>query len=136
GPSALDSSVDEDEAFAPEDDECAEEVDPRRLRAAQRAWDLWHEEDESEEAQASQDAAITQSLLGRALSTLGGAGDDRPIQALSLLLRYEPALTPQIVAYIGEYAETGSSARTKIRSALDEVVDGNILSTWQKMWLA
>jgi Reverse transcriptase (RNA-dependent DNA polymerase) len=136
GTSPLDSSVDEDDVFIAEDGEVADDVDPRRVRAAERAWELWEHEDESEETQATQDAAITQSLLGRALPTLGMAGDDRPLNALSVLLRLEPALTPQIAAYLDAYAQGGRSTRTEIRSALDEVVNGNILSTWQGIWLA
>ncbi|MEU2610707.1 reverse transcriptase domain-containing protein [Micromonospora sp. NPDC007271] len=136
GTSPVDSSVDEDDAFTGEDDEVAEDVDPRRVQAAQRAWELWEEEDESEEAQAGQDAAITQSLLGRALSTLGAADDSRPLKSLSALLRYEPALTPQVAAYIDAYGRGGRRARTEIRSALDKVVNGKILSTWQGIWLA
>ncbi len=136
GTSPLDSSVGEDDAFTAEDSEVAEDVDPRRVRAAERAWELWEHEDESEEAQASHDAAITRSLLGRALPTLGAAGDNRALKALSPLLRYEPALTPQVVAYLDAYGKGGRRARTEVRSALDMVVSGNILSTWQGIWLA
>ncbi|MDG4778983.1 reverse transcriptase domain-containing protein [Micromonospora sp. WMMD961] len=136
GASPANSSVDEDDAFTAENDEVAEEIDARRVQAAQRAWELWEEEDESEETQAGQDAAITQSLLGRALLTLGVAGDNRPLKLLSALLRYEPALTPQVAAYLDAYGRGGRRARTEIRSALDQVVSGNILSTWQGIWIA
>ncbi|MGH3712658.1 MAG: reverse transcriptase domain-containing protein [Micromonosporaceae bacterium] len=132
----LDSSVDDDEAFATDADEVSGAVDPRRLRAAQRAWELWEREDESEETQAGQDAAITQSLLGRALPTLGAASDTRPLESLSELLRFEPALTPQAVAYVDAYGQNSPRARAGLRRALDDVVSGNILSAWQGMWLA
>jgi Reverse transcriptase (RNA-dependent DNA polymerase) len=136
GASPLAISIDEDEALATDDGQVSEDIDPQRLRAAQRAWELWENEDESEETQAGRDAAITQSLLGRALPTLGAAGDVRPLSLLSGLLRFEPALTPQIAAYINAYGQNGERARANLRSALDEVVTGNILSTWQGMWLA
>ena len=133
GTSPLGSSVDENEALATDN---SEDIDPQRLRAAQRAWELWENEDESEETQAGQDAAITQSLLGRALPTLGAAGDTRPLRLLSRLLRFKPALTPQVAAYVAAYGQNGQRARADLRSALDEAVTGNILSAWQGMWLA
>jgi hypothetical protein len=136
GASPLDSSVDEEDVITTEDDEAGDDLDPRRVRAAERAWDLWENEEESEEAQAGQDAAITQSLLGRALPTLGAAGDDRPLRWLSELLRFEPALTPRVGAYLDAYGQGGARARTEIRSALDDIVSGSILSTWQGIWLA
>jgi hypothetical protein len=135
-PLVLGTSVDEDEALATDNGEVFKDIDPQRLRAAQRAWDLWRNEDESEETQAGRDAAITQSLLGRALPTLGAAGDSRPLVFLSWLLRFEPALTPQVAAYMDAYGQNGQRARADLRSALDEAVTGNILSAWQGMWLA
>lgn len=136
GTSPLGSSVDEDEAFATDDSEISEDISPQRLRAAQRAWELWMNEDESEETQAGQEAAITQSLLGRALPTLGAAGDAGPLTSLSPLLRFEPALAPQVTAYVNAYAQRSSRARAEVRGALDEAVSGDILSAWQAMWLA
>ena len=56
------------------------DLDERRIIAAQRAWELWVQEDESEETQAGQQASITQSLLGRALPTLGAVGDEGPVE--------------------------------------------------------
>ncbi len=135
GASPLGSNIDEDEAFAT-DEGVNEEIDPRRAQAAQRVWELWVEEDEDEDIQAGQEAAITQSLLGRALPILGAAGDRGPLGGLSLLLRYEPALTPQIAKYIEAFGQNGSRARADLRSALDETVTGDILSPWQEIWLA
>lgn len=134
--SPLGNSVDEDEAFATDSAEVSEDIDPPRLLAAQRAWELWENEDESEETQAGQGAAITQSLLGRALPMLGAAGDTRPLRLLSGLLRFEPALTPQVAAYLAAYAQNGQGARADLRSAIDDAVTDNILSAWQGMWLA
>jgi hypothetical protein len=136
GASPLGGTVDEDEVFATDDGEAREDIDPQRLRAAQRAWELWINEDESEETQAGQDAAITQSLVGRALPVLGAASDISPLEALSGLLRFEPALTPQVAAYMDAYGRNDQRARANIRDALDDAVTGNILSTWQEMWLA
>lgn len=131
GISPLDS-LDEDEALSTDDGEVAEDIDPQRLGAARRAWELW----ETEEMQAGQDAAIIQSKLGRALPTLGAAGETGPLGLLPGLLRFEPALTPQVAAYLDAYGQHGRRARADLRSALDEVVTGNILSAWQGMWLA
>jgi hypothetical protein len=136
GVSPLDRTVDEDEIITTENGTHQEDDDPQRLRAAQRAWELWFEEDESEEAQAGQDAAITQSLVGRALPTLGMAGDSSPLENLSLLLRYEPALTPQICAYLEAFGKNGQRERTKLRKAFDELVTNDVLSPWQQMWIA
>lgn len=135
GAEPLDQGVDEEEAIV-EETPSTDDVDPRRIVAAQRAWDIWAQEDESEETQAGQDAAITQSLLGRALPTLGAAGDEDPIENLSELLRYEPALTPQLTMYMESYATNGARARGQLRSALDNVVNEDIYSPWQGMWLA
>ncbi len=135
GAEPLDQGVDEDEALG-EDTPNPDDLDERRIVAARRAWELWAMEDESEDAQAGQEAAITQSLLGRALPTLGAAGDEKPIENLSELLRYEPALAPQLTAYMTGYATNGPHARSRLRSALDDVVDAQIHSPWQGMWLA
>jgi hypothetical protein len=135
GAEPLDQGVDEDEALG-EDTPNPDDVDERRIVAARRAWELWVREDESDETQAGQEAAISQSLLGRALPTLGAAGDDDPIENLSELLRYEPALAPQLTAYMVGYAANGPHARGRLRSALDDVVDAQIFSPWQGMWLA
>ncbi|WP_433464059.1 RNA-directed DNA polymerase [Spirillospora sp. CA-128828] len=123
-----------EQALGPEDDEGPAEIDPARRRAAQRAWDLW--ENESEEIQGGQNAATAQALLGRALPMLGASGDPSPLQWLSELLRSEPALTPQIAAYVSAYGQIGQRARANLRSVLDDVTGGGALSTWQGMWIA
>jgi hypothetical protein len=135
GAEPLDQDVEEDEALG-ENAPTSGDLDERRITAAERAWELWIREDESEETQAGQQASITQSLLGRALPTLGALGDEGPVDNLSALLRYEPALAPQLTAYMSEYADNGSRARSRLRSALDDVVGADILSPWQGMWLA
>jgi Reverse transcriptase (RNA-dependent DNA polymerase) len=135
GAEPLDRDIEEDEAFGG-DAPAAAMLDQRRIAAARRAWELWLAEDESEETQAGQQAAITQSLLGRALPMLGTAGEEGPTDNLSELLRYEPALAPQLAAYVTEYAATGPRARSRLRSAMDEVVEAEIYSPWQAMWLA
>lgn len=136
GASSLGRSLDEDGSPATDAAEISAEVEPQLLRAAQRAWELWRRGDEPEERQAGQDAAIAQSLLGRALPTLGAAGESRPLELLPELLRLEPALTPQVAAYLAAYGQHGQRARADLRIALDEAVTGNILSAWQGMWLA
>jgi hypothetical protein len=74
GVEPLDQGAEEDEALG-EDVPTSGDLDERRIIAAERAWQLWLEEDESEETQAGQQASITQSLLGRALPTLGIVGN-------------------------------------------------------------
>lgn len=135
GAEPLDRGVDEDEALG-EDALNPGEIDERRLVAARRAWDLWVREDESEETQAGLEASITQSLVGRALPALGAAGEDGPLDHLSELLRYEPALAPQVTAYLTAYADNGREARSRLRGVLDEIVEADIYSPWQAMWLA
>ncbi|MBV9384555.1 MAG: hypothetical protein JO242_28325 [Streptosporangiaceae bacterium] len=135
GAEPLDQGIEEDEAIG-EDVPTSGDLDERRIIAAGRAWQLWLEEDESEETQAGQQASITQSLLGRALPTLGTVGNEGPVEYLNALLRYEPALAPQLTAYMTEYADSGPRARSQLRSALDDVVQADIFSPWQDMWLA
>ncbi|MFC8503807.1 RNA-directed DNA polymerase [Pedococcus sp. NPDC057267] len=113
-----------------------EPVNESQVRAARRAWEIWLDEDESDDVQSSQQAAITESLLSRALPILGAAGDREPLLQLSAVLRYEPALTPQAARYIVALAETGPRARTAIRRQLDSLSSESNFSTWQKMWLA
>lgn len=112
------------------------DVDPAQTRAAQRAWDIWVEENGPDAKQSTIEAAITEALLGRSLPILGRSGDDRPAAFLSRLLRLEPALTPQISAYITELATTGTAARTKLRRALNDLVKEENFSVWQKVWIA
>jgi hypothetical protein len=135
GAEPLDQGIEEDEALG-DDVPISGDLDERRIIAAEHAWELWLEEDESEETQAGQQASITQSLLGRALPTLGAMGDEGPANNLSALLRYEPALAPQLTAYMTRYAGSGRGARSRLRSALDDVVQADIFSPWQGMWLA
>lgn len=133
----LDTGVDDEEAILVDDETHVPlGIETNRVRAAQRAWDLWTGEDGPEHAQPGQEAAIAQSLLGRALPLLGAADDRSPLDSLPLLLRREPALTPQVAAYLKAYGENGAPARANIRSALDEVTNDSILSTWQGIWLA
>ena len=80
--------------------------------------------------------AIRQSLLGRALPTLGAIGDVRPIDNLTHILSSEPALTPQVAAYLTGFAAGGPSMRTKVRRALDDITTSDVLSPWQQMWIA
>ncbi|GAA1987152.1 hypothetical protein GCM10009817_30820 [Terrabacter lapilli] len=112
------------------------EVDRAQLRAARRAWEIWMDEDESEETQSSRTAAVTEALLSRSLPILGAGGDRHPLEYLSLVLRYEPALTPQTAKYIVGLAGNGKSARRLVRTRLDALCREDNFSTWQKMWLA
>ncbi|GEB45798.1 hypothetical protein MTE01_17430 [Microbacterium testaceum] len=112
------------------------DVEPQQVIAAKRAWQVWDAERRLEETQPTRDAAITESLLARALPILGRSGFREPLRELSLLLRSEPALSPQICEYIIELGNTGPSARTAIRRTLDELVVERSFSTWQKVWIA
>ncbi|MEX0153478.1 reverse transcriptase domain-containing protein [Microbacterium sp. LMI1-1-1.1] len=112
------------------------DVAPEQVRAAERAWELWLEEDGSEERVSTTAAAISETLLERALPILGRAGNRTPLDRLSVVLRFEPALTPQVTAYIVELGKTGPAARTAIRRILDALVEEASFSDWQKIWLA
>jgi hypothetical protein len=112
------------------------EPDAGRVVAAERAWTLWADEDESEEVQSGMNAAITQTLLGHALPVLGAADSDAPLQSLEPLMRYEPALTPQVAAYLIAFAHHGRRNRSAVRDALDRVVGADLLSSWQSVWVA
>ncbi|WP_426594407.1 RNA-directed DNA polymerase [Cellulomonas sp. McL0617] len=135
GPTPLAGEIDDDDAIANDSEALDALNEAARARAAARAWQLWLEEDESEEAQSRRTAAITQSLLGRALPMLGRAGDTGPLHNLEPLIRFEPALTPQIAAYLESYAQIGTSERASVRSALDEIAGHELLSNWQALWL-
>lgn len=112
------------------------QVEAHQEAAAMRAWEMWMSEDESDETQSGQAAAITQSLLGRALPILGAAGHHELLEGLSLVLRYEPSLTPQVVKYLASLAGTSPAARAKIRVQLDALMREDNFSLWQRMWLA
>lgn len=111
-------------------------VTPAQEKAARKAWEIWLGEYQSEDQQSKSEAAITETLVGRALPILGRAGVLEPVRHLPHLLRHEPALTPHVATYIKELATTGSRARTALRRALDRLVETPILSAWQKIWLA
>jgi Reverse transcriptase (RNA-dependent DNA polymerase) len=121
---------------ADHDESRPEAPETAQVVAAQRAWQLWAEEDETEEAQSRIDAAITQSLLGAALPVLGAAGDDSALTALEPLMRYESALTPQTCGYLIAYARHSRTNKVQVRDALDRVVGADLLSGWQSVWLA
>ncbi len=125
-----------DEADMLSDADIEETPDQERIAAAMRAWARWVEEDEDAHVQSGIAAAITQSLLGHALPILGAAGDDAPLSNLSPLMRYEPALVPQVSAYLVAYAQHGKHHKAAVRDALDEIVEADVLSPWQSLWLA
>ena len=86
GPIPAQGEVDQDEAIeegAPSADETQNDPNSPQANAARRAWRLWIEEDESEDAQGRNDAAITQTLLSRALARLGAIGDPGPLANLT-----------------------------------------------------
>lgn len=112
-----------------------QESNERQVAAAKRAWEIWMGE-EAEEATSPQDAAITMSLLSRALPILGAAGVDDPLHDLSRLLRREPAVTPQVASYLINLGKNDQRARTLARQTLDQLVGEDSFSVWQRMWLA
>lgn len=119
-----------------EDASPEDEDDRLVVRAAARALDLWVEEDEGHDAQSTQDAAITQSLLSRALPLLGRAGDSGPLDYVRAILTHEPALTPQVAEYLVSLAASDGASARSVRDALDDVVEQDVISPWQGMWLA
>jgi hypothetical protein len=132
GDQPLGGGLEDNEALTDDngrDPERDEDIAPERAAAAARAWDVWDEETEA-------DPAIRQSLLGRALPTLGAIGDERPVRALSRLLGREPSLTPEVAVYLEAYANGGPRARMTVRRQIDALVDRDVLSLWQQMWIA
>lgn len=125
-----------DEADVLTDPAVDQAPDEVRVAAAGRALERWADEDEDAETQSGMSAAITQSLLGHALPVLGAAGDEAPLIQLNPLLRYEPALMPQVSAYLVAYAQHGRHHKSEVRDALDKVVVADVLSPWQSLWLA
>lgn len=135
GARPLDRGIEDDEA-SQEDFALDEQPNDQQIAAAERAWEIWINEDETEDAQAAQAAAVTQSLVGRALPVLGLSGDLRPLEDFSLLLRYEPILAPQLATYLRALGRHGFETRELIRGTLNEVVTRGAFSSWQAMWLA
>jgi hypothetical protein len=125
-----------DEADMLSDPEIEETPDDERIAAAVRAWARWADEDEDADVQSGLPAAITQSLLGHALPILGTAGEESPLINLSPLMRYEPALVPQVSSSLVAYAQHGKHHKAKVRDALDRIVVADVLSPWQSLWLA
>lgn len=104
--------------------------------AAQKAWRIWALEDETEEAQSSLKATITQSLLSRALPVLGQVEDRQPLTVLSALFSFEAGLAPQIAQYLINYCSHGPKARAEVRSAIDNLLSHHLTNSWQDMWIA
>ncbi|BDO42682.1 hypothetical protein CELD12_21720 [Cellulomonas sp. NTE-D12] len=132
----IEGSVDEDEVVSDVPQAASDEISPERLSAAQRAFSLWASEDESEEVQSRQEAAITQSLLSRALPILGEGGDQQMLDWIEAILRFEPGVTPQVSLYLESLAGWGTNERRAVRSTLDGVVRSELLSDWQGIWIA
>lgn len=105
-------------------------------RAAARAWQLWIQENQSDTSFSSLEVSATQKMLKKALPILGQANNEDPLPHLSKLLRGEPALTPQIAAYLAELGEWGPEQRQRIRRALDALVAEANFSVWQQLWIA
>ncbi|MCC2333949.1 hypothetical protein [Cellulomonas wangsupingiae] len=112
------------------------DVTPTLLSAAERALEIWLDEGEDDDTQSRKGAAITQSLLGRALPILGAGGSSGPLANASAILLYEPALTPQFASYLIQYSKRNGDRRVEVRDALDEIVDKAVLSDWQAIWIA
>lgn len=137
GAMPIDGPVDDDEvtehaAPVPEGEDGADQ----RAAAARKAWQIWVLEEETEEAQSSLDATITQSLLSRALPTLGDAQNADPLNSLKALLSFEPGLAPQISAYLVNYCAHGPKERANVRSAIDDLLEQDLTNPWQGMWIA
>jgi hypothetical protein len=134
---AVGGEIDEAEMVIDDaNEEARESPAANQVRAAERALQLWLEEEEDDATQFGMQAAITQSLLGHALPVLGAAGVEDPLENLSALLRHEPGLTPQVSRYLVAYAQHGRAEKVQVRDALDGVAGKDVLSNWQRLWLA
>jgi len=88
--------------------------------AAEDAWDL-------RELAPEQHAAIR-----RALRTLTRNGDSSAMSKLDPLLKYQPALTHSIVAYVEAIARDGEHVKPFFDAAVTKVS----LNEWQRAWVA
>ncbi|MFC8681931.1 hypothetical protein ACFT30_10445 [Microbacterium ureisolvens] len=112
------------------------EITTSQLGAAEKALELWLAEDEADETQSQKNAAITQSLLGRALPILGAGRSSSPLESAEAILRFEPALTPQLASYLIQYAGDDRKRAVEVRDVLDEIIADTMLSDWQSIWIA
>lgn len=132
-------SRDETEASEHLDTVTDAEPSDAATRAAIRAWELWESAHDGGTRDATTtrkfDAAVTRKLAARALRVLGPAGEGLPLLSLDLLMRTEPGLAPDVVAYLLSIPK--GPTRRSARKALDELVEGQPqLSTWQQIWIA
>jgi hypothetical protein len=112
------------------------EITASQLSAAEKALELWLAEDEGDEAQSQKNAAITQSLLGRALPILGAGRSSSALESAEAILRFEPALTPQLSSYLIQYASDDRKRAVEVRDVLDAIIADTVLSDWQSIWIA
>lgn len=134
--SGIGAAIDDEDALGSVRSDAAFDSGSPQARAAVSVWEMWLGEEESEDAQSQSSAAATQALLGRVLPRLGAMGFQEPLAHISLLMRFEPALTPQVFTYLANYCQLGPERRSAARDALDGLVREDILSTWQKIWAA
>jgi hypothetical protein len=136
--SPIAGSVDEEDVTATASDVEAEiDISPERVKAAIGAWNIWVRESEDNDTQSGTKAAITQSLLSKALPILGAAGNPAPLHGALSILNFEPALTPQLSTYLVEYSKLGKKHLREVRGCLDQIVDEDgELSDWQAVWIA
>lgn len=105
------------------------------MEAAERALLKWVAENRGDEDQTRTQAAITQSLLGRALPILGDGDSHAAFEHAPTILRRDPSLTPQLASYLIRYSQRNVEQRTEVRDLLDQIVDSSILSDWQAIWI-
>lgn len=108
-------------------------VNSAQLAAAGKVLDRWLLEEEDEEVQRRDAARVTAALLGRALRVFTNARDGRALEDVTLMLVYEPSLTPTIARYMLRCSEVD---RTAVREALDDVCGSGVVNAWQAVWIA
>ena len=109
-------------------------VNSAQLGAAGKVLDRWLLEEEDGDVQRRDAAHVTAALLGRALRVFTNARDGRALEDVTLMLVYEPSLTPTIARYMLQCSEVD---RTTVREALDGCFAGSgVVNAWQAVWIA
>ncbi|SDD26328.1 RNA-directed DNA polymerase [Rhodococcus tukisamuensis] len=107
------------------------QVDPKHDHLLDEVWRIWiRSQSESHPPQ------VLRQLLIRALPRLGSAGNSAPLGKLDELIREAPDLTPAVAKYIVNLVGVDPDQRPSAEEAIDRIAGSDILSEWQKIWLA
>jgi hypothetical protein len=108
-------------------------VSQDQLTAARAVLERWLAEQSDDVVRHRETAQITATLLGRALRVLARAEDPGGLDKMTMMLVYEPSLTPTIVRYARRCISTH---RDNVVQALDDTCESGVVSAWQAIWVA